>query len=46
MKKEKVNKQTGTTKPSRGQAKSMMKATSLFKSMKKAGMKTSKKTSY
>lgn len=42
-----TSKQTGTTKPSRGKKKSMMKASKPFKGMKKGGKNTmSKKSSY
>lgn len=43
---EKTNKQTGTTKPSRGKAKAQQMASKPFKAMKKKGMGMSKKSSY
>lgn len=44
---EKTDKHTGATKPSRGKKKSMMKAKTPFKGMKKKGKNTmSKKSSY
>lgn len=42
----KVSKTTGTTKPSRGKAKSQQMASKPFKAMKKKGMSMSKKASY